>query len=126
MKTKLLLAAGLTALLAAPALAQEQSCLRVSQIWNWQALDNQTLIVENLNHEKFRVELMGYCPELAFKERVGFKSIGGTELSCLTPGDQVLIHDRAVGGPCPIRRIESYTPEMEKADKAMHGDEGSY
>jgi len=124
MKTKLLIAAGLAAMMSTPALAQ-QACLRVGQIYNWKVLDNETLVVEDLTHNKFRLGLMGYCPNLAFKQKVGFKSIGGTQLSCLTPGDQVVIHDRVTGGPCPIRTIETYTPEMEKADKALEAQKHS-
>lgn len=105
---KTILLAGLAALIATPALAQHQACLRVNQIYNWQVINNRTLVVEDFHHQKFRVNLMGYCPNLAFKESVGFKTIGGTQLSCLSTGDEVLVHDPVTGGPCPIRSIVPY------------------
>ena len=116
MKTKILLA-GLVCLLATPAFAEEQACLRVGQIWNWKAVGNQTLIVESETHQKFKLGLMGFCQGLNFKQTLGFKSIGGTELSCLTPGDDVFVHVLSMRQTCPIKTIDLYTPDMEKADK---------
>ena len=94
-------------------------CLQVGRIWSWNALDNKTLIVEDDTHQKFRVGLMGYCPDVQFRERVGFKAFGGTQLSCMSKGDYVLVRS-SVGGRCPIKDIVPYTPEMEKADKAAN------
>lgn len=124
MTIKLLLAAGLASALAAPAFADEaktdgpQICLRIGQIDNWNAPDDHSLIVEDNNHQKFKLNLMGTCTGLNFRQTVGFKSIGGTELSCLTPGDYVFTHVMSLHQRCPIKSIESYTPDMEKADKA--------
>jgi hypothetical protein len=124
MTIKLLLAAGLVSALATPAFADEaktdapQVCLRIGQILNWNAPDDHTLIVEDDGHQKFKLALMGTCMGLNFRQTVGFKSIGGTELSCLTPGDYVFTRVMSLHQRCPIKTIEFYTPEMEKADKA--------
>ena len=124
MKTKMLLAAGLLSALAMPASADEakpadsQVCPRIGQILNWNAPDDHTLIVEDYSHQKFKLTLMGTCTGLNFRQTVGFKSVGGSELSCLTPGDYVFTHVMAMHQHCPIKTIEVYTPEMEKADKA--------
>jgi hypothetical protein len=114
---KVLMLAGLALCVATPALANA-SCLQLSQIWNWKAVDNKTLIVEDNFHQKFKLSLMTTCPDLLFKENLGFKSFGGTGLSCLTRGDDVIDRDRPLGAfRCPISNIETYTPAMEKADK---------
>ena len=117
MKMKLLATLGFAILLSTPAWAQ-RSCLVVGQIYNWQAPNNNTLIVEDNWHKKFKVSLMGPCINLTFKERVGFKSFGGTELSCLTKGDDVLVRNPGFPQRCPITDIVPYTPQMEQADKA--------
>jgi hypothetical protein len=119
MRTQFLAAFGLVAAaMTTPALAEGPACLEVGQIYSWNALDNKTLIVEDNWHNKFKLSLMGYCPNLTFKERVGFKAFGGTELSCLTKGDDVLVRDIGMGQRCPIVNIVPYTPAMEQADKA--------
>ena len=125
MTKTLILAAALAAMLAAPAAAEQgakpearQACLQVGRIWSWNAPDNRTLIVENDTHQKFKLDLMGYCPGLTFKETLAFKSIGGMDLSCITPGDVIFFHDVGMETRCVISKVTAYTPEMEKADKA--------
>jgi hypothetical protein len=116
MKRYLLVAAGLAALLATPAFA-DPSCLQVGQIYSWKAPDNRTLIVEDNWHQKFKLSLMIYCPNLTFKEGVAFNAFGGTRLSCLSKGDEVDVRDTGIPARCPISNIVVYTPDMEKADK---------
>jgi len=116
MKKTILAAVALATLVTAPAYAQ-RSCLEFGQIYNWNALDNRTLIVEDNWHNKFRMALMGDCPGLTFKERVGFKSMGATSMSCMSAGDDVIIRNFGTGGQrCPIRQIVPYTAELQKAD----------
>lgn len=122
-KTRILMAA-LAALAAAPAAADQaakpeapQACLQIGRIWSWNAPDNRTLIVENDTHQKFKLDLMGYCPGLTFKEALAFRSIGGMYLSCITPGDVVFFHDVGMETRCVISKVSAYTPAMEKSDK---------
>lgn len=120
MKMHVLAALGLaaaTALGSSSAFAGP-ACLELGRIWSWNVLDNKTLIVEDDTHQKFKMSLMGYCPNLQFKERVGFKSIGGSDLTCLSKGDDVLVRDIGMLNRCPITDIVPYTPAMEAADKA--------
>lgn len=117
MKMRIIAGAGLAAIFATSALAQS-SCLRVDRIYNWNAPNNTTVIVEDIGHQKFKLTLMGVCINVNFKQRVGFKSIGGTRLSCLTRGDEVLVRDLGQTQHCPIKNIVPYTLEMQKADQA--------
>jgi hypothetical protein len=116
MKKIILLAMGL--LVSAPAFASP-NCLMIGQIDSWKVPDDKTLVVEDNFHNRFKVGLMGTCPGMSFKERVGFYSAGGTQMSCLGVGDQVIIRNFGTGRQiCPIRTIVPYTPDMEKADLA--------
>ncbi|HEY2445639.1 MAG TPA: DUF6491 family protein [Rhizomicrobium sp.] len=97
----------------------DASCLRIGQIWSWNALDRSTLIVEDNLHQKFKIGLMGYCGQLPFKLSLGFRTVGASsDLTCLSKGDQVISRDIGIHYTCPISNIVAYTPEMEKADKA--------
>jgi hypothetical protein len=103
---------------AQPALAF-RPCLRVGEIYNWNALNDRTLVVEDDFHKKFKLQLIGVCSNLKFHEALAFRSIGGLAISCLEPGDQVIERDFATGPErCSITKIDAYTPDMEKADKA--------
>jgi len=127
MKTISLLLAGAAALLCTQALADESApasapaphaCLRFGEIYSWKSVDPKTLIIEDDRHQKFKVGLMAYCPNLAFKESIGIKSMGATYLSCVDRGDDIVVRDFGFPQRCPISSIEPYTKEMEAADKA--------
>ncbi len=87
----------------------QRPCLRLDSIYNWKAVDNKTLIVEDEFHKKFRVGLMTYCEGLQFKERVGFRSAVPVQLTCLTAGDDVIVRELGTGFTrCPISSITPY------------------
>ncbi len=115
--TRALPVAGFFLLAAAPALA-DPNCLELMRVWSFKALDNRTLIVEDDLHQKFKLGLEGYCPVLPYKLTLGFKVIGGTGLTCIAKGDEVISHDIGVPYHCPVMSIVPYTPAMEKADQA--------
>jgi hypothetical protein len=114
--TKMLMAAMALAI-SVPAYAAEP-CLRLDNISGWTTPNDKTLIVENYQHQKFKLTFMGSCPNLKYHEKLGFKVFGGTRLSCLTRGDSVIQRDVIGPARCPISKVELYTPEMEKDDKA--------
>ena len=116
-KTVLILALAVAAS-TSPA-AAERACLQFGRIYNWNVINDRTLIVEDETHKKFRLKLIGGCANLKFHESLGFESPGSTAISCLSPGDEVVTREFATGRQdCAITHIETYTPEMERADKA--------
>jgi Family of unknown function (DUF6491) len=117
MNIKLLSILGLVVVASAPALAA-RSCLQVGQIFRWNAVNDKTLIVADNWENKYKLSLMVPCPNLDFAEHVGFEPFGGTSLSCLSKGDDVVVSDRIFPKRCPISEIVPYTPQMEAADKA--------
>ncbi|HEX3944372.1 MAG TPA: DUF6491 family protein [Rhizomicrobium sp.] len=125
MKAILVLAAIVATAAALPGIAQTpqtaapNTCLRFGEIYSWNAPDNRTLIVEDNLHRKFKLSLMGYCPNVTFKERVGFRSRGAMRLTCMSAGDDVVVNNMGSGSQrCPIQSIVAYTPAMQKADEA--------
>lgn len=124
MRKGLFLAAALAAMVPSAASAYE-SCLREDQIYNWHALNDRTLIVENEIHQKFKLSLIGTCQNLSYYQRLGFKAVGGLGISCLTPGDMVISHDFATGPQhCAITRITPYSRDEEAADRANAASHG--
>jgi hypothetical protein len=119
MKLSVLAVAGLSLFAATPAVA-EPGCLRGIDIYSFDAKNDRTLIVENNRHLKYRLSLFGTCTSMRFKERLAFKTIGGSDLSCLSRGDEVRTRDFGSGirEVCTISKIEPYTAEMQAADRA--------
>ncbi|MGA9794604.1 MAG: DUF6491 family protein [Rhizomicrobium sp.] len=101
--------------------APAQVCLRRADIDTFNAPDDYTVIVSTLDRKKYKLALMGPCLNLKFRMALGIKTVGGSmALSCITPGDSIIDHDRFqhIHMNCPIRSISLYTPAMEAADKA--------
>jgi hypothetical protein len=118
MKMWIMAAAVLGIVGASPAWAG-RPCLEVGYIYTWNAINDRTLIVEDDWHKKFKLKLIGACQNLKFHERLAFKSRGATELTCLSPGDDVITREFGTGFErCAVTNIEAYTPDMEKTDKA--------
>jgi hypothetical protein len=117
MKIRTFAVAAIALLVTAPAYAKEP-CLRNIDIYSFNAPNDRTVIVETNRHDKYKLSLMGTCWNLDFKERIVFRTIGGSELSCLSRGDQVISRDLGSRQTCSITRIERYTPAMQAADKA--------
>ena len=131
MKRALFLAAALAALLPATAVADrpDRPCVQFGWIYNWKAISDRILMVEDYSHRKYRLTLIGTCYNLDYYQRLGFKSRGALSISCLQPGDEVIQRDYgpgagALGGRCAITHIDYYTPEMEAADRAAAKQKG--
>ena len=116
MKTKLALAVLAATIVSGPAFAGGQ-CLRQANIYNWKALDNRTVIVEDDFHKKFKLSLLTDCLQMQYHEQLGFRTFGGSQLACISKGDQVVAASPIGPQHCPIKNIEIYTAEVEKADK---------
>lgn len=116
MKTRLVIVTLAATLLSTSTFAAGV-CLRQANIYNWTALDNRTVIVEDDFHKKFKLTLMTPCLNMQFHERLGFKTFGGSQLACVSKGDEILSGSPIGPQHCPISKIEAYTAEMEKADK---------
>ncbi len=104
---------------AGPAMAAPQACLRQIDIYTFDAVPgNRSLIVEDQRHRRYRMNFVGICSGLQFKMGLRFKTLGTSNLSCLSRGDQVLQHDPVMRTPCLIKDIQLQTPDMDRADMA--------
>ena len=76
-----LAAALIAALIAAPALAEDEPtedegkrvCFRTSEIINWRALDEQTVRVEVSVNDFYELKLVHRCTGIRFREAVAFE-----------------------------------------------------
>ena len=91
---------------AAPA----KVCLRQDMVNGWNVVNDKTLIVTDRVGKKFTVSLMPGCLDLKFNMQLGFKSFGGTALTCLGHNDYVLVPPGAGLPPqrCFISDVQAY------------------
>lgn len=67
-----------TASAAAPAPQQAQIPFAKKNIWNWQVVDDKTVLIQDLGRRWYKATLLGDCINLPFAERLGFDS-GSTD-----------------------------------------------
>ena len=119
MKTRFLIAAMVLACVAVPAAAQTGPvCLRQIDIYSFDAVPgNRSLIVEDRQHQRYRLNFQGVCTGLQYKMGVAFKSFSNSDLSCLSRGDQVIQRESIGPSHCVIRDIQRQTAQMDRADR---------
>jgi hypothetical protein len=96
-------------------------CLRLGQIDGFNAIrgNGRAFVVTDKLHRRFRINLVHDCGDLDLNLSVGFQTLEGGRLACISRGDTVINRDPArAGSRCPIASVEIYTPAMEAADKA--------
>jgi Family of unknown function (DUF6491) len=60
---------------AAPAPAAEaQIAFAKRNIWNWQVVDDQTVLIQDQGRRWYKATLFGHCINLPFAERIAFDS----------------------------------------------------
>jgi Family of unknown function (DUF6491) len=99
---------------SAPPPAQEKQAsiaFADKNIWNWQVLDNQTVLIETNGRKWYKAKLLSACIDLPFKEKLGFESNPGgsfDKFSSIKTGNQT----------CPLISLTETTPPPKKGKKA--------
>jgi hypothetical protein len=111
--------------LAVSAFAQGNVCLRSRDIYNWDVIDDKTLIVTDRRDQQYKIGLIGTCAGLQqTRFTLAFESL--SELSCLRPGDSIRYNDLTFGPErCTISSIEAYAAGEVGDDEAERGEAGN-
>ncbi len=96
-----------------------RACLEAGRIKSWTAPDDRTMIAENRDGRKFKIDILGFCQDLDLvRQTMAFHTYDGSPLTCIRSGDHIFFADGTISNRCYVKNIALYTPEMEKADKA--------
>jgi hypothetical protein len=122
----LLLSAAIPALAdpsATPQPANRNVCLYSHEIFGWGSRDDHSLVVSDKFGRKYLVSVAGACNDLNWAFGVGIRSFGGGH-TCVDRGDHIEMRGGGVMGPsvCWVTKVQSYTPEMQQADKAARAN----
>src|ERR1700680_3418192 len=87
----LILAGALTGASAPPApqTGDRAVCLQNNRIWSWNALDDRTLVVGDVQNHRFLVKLSGGCIGLSANPILALRFRTWTNLGCLQRGGMV-------------------------------------
>ena len=59
---------------ATPPAQEAQIAFADKNIWNWQVVDNRTVLIETVSHKWYKAILLAPCTDLPFSEKLGFES----------------------------------------------------
>jgi hypothetical protein len=59
---------------AATPAAQAQIAFAKRNIWNWQVVDDQTVLIQDQGRRWYKATLFGHCINLSFADRIAFDS----------------------------------------------------
>jgi hypothetical protein len=98
---------------AAPApVAEAQISFAKKNIWNWQVVDDQTVLIQDQGRRWYKATLFGHCINLPFADRIAFDSNPGGTFDKFSA---ILVR----GQRCPLRSLVETTapPKKLKAKK---------
>jgi hypothetical protein len=98
---------------AAPAPAREaQIPFAKRNIWNWQVVDDQTVLIQDQGRRWYKAVLFGHCFNLPFADKIAFDSNAGGTFDKFSA---ILVR----GQRCPLSSLveTSAPPKKQKAKK---------
>jgi hypothetical protein len=103
-------AAGSAAAAPAP-LPEAQIPFAKRNIWNWQVVDDQTVLIQDQGRRWYKATLFSHCINLPFADRIAFDSNPGGTFDKFSA---ILVR----GQRCPLRSlVESPAPPKKSKDK---------
>lgn len=80
-------------------------------IWNWQVLDDETVLIQDQGRRWYKATLFGHCINLPFAERIAFDSNAGGTFDKFSA---ILVR----GQRCPLRSlVATAAPPKKSKDK---------
>jgi hypothetical protein len=96
---------------ASAPLAEAQIPFAKRNIWNWQVVDDQTLLIQDQGRRWYKATLFGHCINLPFANRIAFDSNPGGSFDKFSA---ILVR----GQRCPLRSlVKSPAPPKKSKDK---------
>ncbi len=90
-------------------------------IYNWQVIDDRTVLIQGQNRKWYRASLMSPCFDLRFAERLGFESNANgsfDKFSSITVRGQNCPLTSLVEAPPPPRKVKANKPAASPAQGA--------
>jgi hypothetical protein len=90
--------------------AAPRACFYARDISNFHVVDDRTVYLRVGVNQVYRLDLMGDCPQLSFRQSLGVETTPGAGTVC-SPLDVELVY-RDLGAPvrCPVTGLRALTP----------------
>ena len=115
---RILASAALIALTGTVAMAQPakpaRACFWTSQVSNFSAIDDRTVIVRVGVKDRYRLELFSPCYDIEWNNEIGITSRGSSSI-CNGAGAEIISPGALGPQTCRINRVVKLTPEEVEA-----------
>jgi hypothetical protein len=88
-------------------------------IYNWQVVDDRTVLIQSQNHQWYKATLLSHCVELPFAERLAFKTNADGSFDKFSAIE-------SHGQYCPLTSlVQTAAPAKKNASKAAASAAGN-
>ena len=94
--------------------AEVQIPFAKTNIWNWQVIDDKTVLIQDQSRRWYKATLFGTCINLSFANKIGFDSTPGGTFDKFSA---LLVR----GQRCPLSSLVRSDPPPKKAKMAKPG-----
>jgi Family of unknown function (DUF6491) len=95
---------------AQPAAGNGRQCFYARDINGFRATDDRTLYIRVGVRDIFRLDLMGGCTGLTFRQDIGLQSTPGDPWICSAIQATVVYRDTGIRNRCPVATMHKLTP----------------
>jgi hypothetical protein len=98
--------------MAAPALAQGQSCFFVTQWHGWKAADDHTVYINVDPHRTYRLDMSGACPALLDSTSVLITNNHSSSICSAIDWDLRISQGHSIVTGCIVDKMSQLTPDQ--------------
>ena len=102
---------GSTAAAAGPPPPGRQACFLRSDVDSFSAPNDRMVYLRTSSRETFRLDLMGECPGLGFRQSFGLEDRPASPWICSPLEATVVFRDTGIAQRCPVTAIHKLTPD---------------
>ena len=103
---------------AQSAAAGGQQCFNAGTVNDFDAIDNDTVLVNVGARNIYKLDIVGVCPDIDWSQRIAIRATGGSSFICESMDAELLVPSPTGLQRCPVVGIQKLTPEQAAALKA--------
>ena len=101
----------------AQAAAGGRQCFNALSVNDFDAIDNDTVLVKVGTRNIYKLDIVGVCPDIDWSQRIAIRATGGSSFICESMDAELLVPSPTGLQRCPVVGIQKLTPEQAAALK---------
>jgi hypothetical protein len=102
------------------AAAAGRQCFNAGTVNGFDAIDNDTVLVNVGVRGIYKLDIVGVCPDVDWTNRIGLRSTSGSSWVCEAMDAELLVPSPSGLQRCPVVGVQKLTPAQAQALKNPH------